>query len=171
MSSVKEHTVATIRGSISLPKNVLLLLLVHVESGTKCSSLSCKPSNYLRENEALLVGEDDAALLGHVIEQPRSVLQAGQVQHLDGFLAFHEGESVEFFVRGHVVLDGLQVLPGAFDVPLLEGAPLGESQVELRVAVRIKGTFSSITAFGSRPCCFVLFCSGGINIGIYRHVR
>ena len=92
---------------------------------------------YLRENEAVLVGEGDAALLGDVVEQPRGVLQAGEGQLLDELLAFHEDESMELLVRGNAVLDGLQVLPGTLEVELLEVAPLGGGEVELRVALRV----------------------------------
>lgn len=77
---------------------------------------------YLRENEAILVGKGEAAALGHVVEHPGSVLHAGEVQHLDGALALHEGEAAKVVVRRHAVLDGVQVLPGALDVPLSEGA-------------------------------------------------
>lgn len=79
-------------------------------------------THYLREDEAFLVGKGDAAPLGHVVEHPGSVLHAGQIQHVERVLPFHEGEAVEIVVSRHAVLDGLHVLPGAFDVPVLEGA-------------------------------------------------
>lgn len=69
---------------------------------------------YLREDEAFLVGENDAAPLSHVVEQPWGVLNASQVQQVHRLLPFHQDEVEEVVVTRHAVLDGVQVLGGAF---------------------------------------------------------
>lgn len=141
--------------------NIHALLRLH-DQCTTTTHPEPHQCTYLRENEAVLVCEGDAALLGHVVEQPRSVLQAGEVQLPDGLLAFHEGEFVEIFVRGHAVFDGLQVLPGALEVQLLEVAPLSGSEVELRVAVLVHQGHLLIDRGVWIPA--LLFCCFGVSL-------
>jgi len=95
------------------------------------------PGSHLGEDEAVLIGEGEAAALGHIVEHSRGVLQAGQVQHVYWALALQEDERVEVFVRHHAVLDRVQVFPGALEVPLFEGAAHGLRESQLRVAVRV----------------------------------
>lgn len=102
------------------------------ESATRCGL--AEP--YLREDEPLLVGEDEAAPLDHVVVDPRGVLKAGQVQHVDGVLALHQDVVEEIVVRHHAVLDGVQVLAGAFEVPLFEVSVERESDEGRKIGQR-----------------------------------
>lgn len=135
-----------------------VLLSIHT---TPSSRASC---TYLRKHETLFVGEDDAALLSHVVEQTRGVLQSRQVQHLLGILAFHEGESVQFFVRGDVALDGIQVLPGALEVKLVEDAPVGGGEAELRVALRVHQGHLLVGRGVQVPALLVSDSLGGVGL-------
>lgn len=78
------------------------------------------PTSHLREDEALLAGEDETAPLGDFVEHPGGFLQPGEVQRVHHFLALHERELVEVIVSRDAVLYGIKVFPGALDVPLLE---------------------------------------------------
>lgn len=77
---------------------------------------------HLRENEAVLVGEGEAATLSHFVVQPRGVLQSSEVQRVLDILTRHEEVVLEISVRHRVASDRVQVLLGALLVQLFERA-------------------------------------------------
>ena len=68
-----------------------------------------------------MVGKYQSAPLRHVAEQSRGVLHAGEVDHVLGELAFHEGVLVKVLVGHHAGPDRVEVLEGAFHVPFSQG--------------------------------------------------
>lgn len=83
-------------------------------------SATYRMKTHLSKDETILVGEDHAAALGDVIEQPGGISHAGEVEDVHYSLILHEGVIVQVVMGSHAVLDGAEVLGRALDIPLLK---------------------------------------------------